>query len=160
MPIPDLDERGQLPPGRHEADAGEVHAALVEPFPTSRTRSAIFAYWQTHLDAVTDLVPVAYQWLAGSFCTDKPDPADADIVTVVDGEAFEALPRHRQMVLRALMAGHYTESFWRCDAYPVALYPPEHPGHSKSRIALERLEAYFGHDRDGRERGLVEVAGP
>lgn len=155
--IPGFDKRGNLPPGRHEASRDEVVAVLVDAFPTSRTRSAIAAYWQHHLEAVTDLVPVRLQLLGGSFATNKPDPADADVLTVLDGPAFDALPTHRQLLLRALMAGHYTESFWSCDVHPLAAYPEDHPGHSKYLIALERLEAYLGHDRDGVACGLVAV---
>ncbi len=155
--IPEFDDSGNLPPGRHQATADDIRAALVDAFPTSRTRSGIFAYWTHHREALAELVPVHFQWLGGSFTSNKPDPADADIVTVIDGEAFDALPEHRQLLVRALVAGHYTESFWNCDSYPLASYPEEHPGHSKFLIALERLEAYFSHDRDGDERGLVEV---
>jgi hypothetical protein len=157
MALPDFDEHGNLPPGRHEADDEAVRSALVDAFPSSRTRSGIDIYWQHHREALTDLVEVHFQWMAGSYVTDKLDPADADIVTVIDGPAFDDLPKHRQLMVRALMAGHYTESFWNCDAYPLAAYPEGHPGHSKYLIALERLEAYFAHDRDGRERGVVEV---
>ena len=158
MAIPKFDDNGNLPPGRHEASADDVHDALVARFPTSTTRSAIFRYWQDHRLALEEHVKVHCQWLAGSFASDKPDPADADVVTVLDGPAYDELPRHRQLIIKSLIAGHYTEDFWHCDAYPVLQYPEGLPDYNQYRIAVERMEDYFGHDRDGNECGFVEVA--
>jgi hypothetical protein len=157
--IPSFDDNGNLPPGRHKGSIDDVHKALVAAFPTSTTRGAIFRYWQDHRLALIDIVEVHCQWLAGSFASDKRDPADADVVTVLDGPAYDELPRHQQLIVKSLIAGHYTEDFWKCDAYPVLAYPDDHPGHTQYRIAAERWEDYFGHDRDGNECGFVEVAG-
>src|SRR5690606_13179134 len=96
--IPDFDQRGNLPPGRHRASAAEIRDSLVDAFPTSRTRSGIFAYWSHHRDALSELVPVHFQWIGGSFTSDKPDPADADIVSVIDGSAFDSLAPHQQLL--------------------------------------------------------------
>ena len=158
MPIPKFDDNGNLPPGRHTASVDQVYEALVARFPTSTTRGAIFRFWHDHRVALEEIVKVHSQWLGGSFASDKTDPADADVVTVLDGPAYDELPRHRQLVVKSLIAGHYTEDFWNCDAYPVLTYPDDHPGHSHFRIAAERWEDYFGHDRDGNDCGLVEVA--
>lgn len=159
MAIPEFDERGNLPPGRHEADLDEVRARFVVPFAQSASRSGIFEYWRHHRAALEELVPVDRQLLAGSFVSDKRDPADVDIITVIDGPAYDALPKHRQMLARMLIAGHYTEAMWLCDSHPVLSYPVDHPGHSRAVIGLERYLDYFGHDRDGSERGVVEVPG-
>lgn len=157
MGIPKFDKNGNLPPGRHKASVQEVRDALVGRFPTSTTRSAIFRYWHDHRLALEEQVEVHCQWLAGSFASDKEDPADADVVTVLDGPAYDKLPRHRQLIIKSLIAGHYTEDFWYCDAYPVLAYPEGETGFSQYRIAVERWEDYFGHDRDGNECGFVEV---
>ena len=159
MSIPAFDASGNLPDGFHRASVDDVRKALVLGFPGSRTRSAIFEYWQLHREALVELADVHHQWLAGSFTSDKPDPADVDVVTVLDGPSFDDLPRHRQLLVRMLIDGHYTEEFWHCDAYPVLAYPPEHAGHNKYLVARERWEVYFGQDRDGNPRGLVEVGG-
>lgn len=159
MTIPKFDDNGNLPPGRHTATAEEVGEALVERFPTSTTRSAIYRYWLDHREALRDLLPVQCQWLAGSFASDKENPADADVVTVFDGPAYDELPRHRQLIVQSLIAGHYTEDFWKCDAYPVVAYPDGEPGANQYQIAVERWEDYFGHDRDGNPCGFVVVEG-
>jgi hypothetical protein len=158
--IPDFDDNGNLPPGRHQASPEQVREVLAQRFPTSTTRSAIVRYWEDHRLALAETVTIHCQWLAGSFASDKENPADADVVTVIDGRAFDELPRHRQLVVRSLIAGHYTEDFWHCDAYPVLAYPDGTPGHTQFRIATQRWEDYFGHDRDGNPCGFVEVAAP
>jgi hypothetical protein len=85
MPIPDLDERGVLPPGVYECTLDEIqerfgsfqgtdqrvrlHAALVRYAAEARSTRIIRAL-------IVD----------GSFITSKPDPEDIDLVVVL-GEA-------------------------------------------------------------------------
>lgn len=157
MALPGFDAAGNLPPGRHEADVDEVARRLVGGHEDSSTRSGICAYWRTHRLAVADLVPLHEQWLAGSFTTEKTDPEDVDVVTVIDGPAFDELPTERQLVVRMLLAGHYTQAFWNCDVYPLLAYPRGHQAHQATRLCGARWEDYFGHDRDGNERGFVVV---
>src|SRR5690554_2523543 len=115
MPIPDYVD-GLLPAGRHRATPEEVHARLVEPFTDSTTRSAIVTFWEDRRAAITELVDVVAEWLDGSFTTDKRDPADIDLMTIIDGSSFDELPRHRRQVVASLVAGTTTEDFWSCDA--------------------------------------------
>lgn len=159
VPIPDFEPTGLLPAGRHAATAEEVEERFVDAFPDSPTRRAIYTFWRAHREAVADLVRVHGQWLDGSFTTDKSDPADMDLVTIIDGPAFDELPRHRQLMVRALVNGTDTESFWSCDAQPLVHYPRGHPGHSKFVIAAERMESYYAHTREGGEKGFLEVSG-
>jgi hypothetical protein len=158
MPVPAFGDGGLLPAGRHEATVEDVRAALVDAFEGSSTRAAIFSYWRDLREALGELVPVHAQWLDGSFTTDKPDPADLDLVTVVDGPAFDALPRHRRLLVASLIEGTYTEQFWSCDSNPLARYPEGDLGHHASVVVARRWESYFGHTRDGAEKGFVEVA--
>lgn len=155
--VPDFNDNGNLPAGRHSASIEEVHAALVAPFPLSRTRSGIFEWWRHHREALLEHAQLRAQWLGGSFTSEKTDPNDVDMVVVLDGPAFDELPRHRQLVVRMLIAGNYTEDFWMCDVWPVLTYPEEHPGHHASTIAVRQWERHFGRDRDGNARGFVEV---
>ncbi|HVL99006.1 MAG TPA: hypothetical protein VM324_06925 [Egibacteraceae bacterium] len=157
MGIPDFDDAGNLPPGRHESTEDEIAERLVGAFSTSTTRTAIFQYWRQHRRALDELVEVRCQWLDGSFVSAKTDPADVDIVTVVEGSSFDEMPPHRRLLVTSLIGGHYTEDFWQCDAYPVVAYPRGHLGHPKFRIACERWEDYFGHDRDGSPKGFLVV---
>jgi hypothetical protein len=159
VPIPPFADGGHLPPGRHPATVEDVRADLVQAFPESTTRAAIFAFFQARRAAVSELVDVVAEWLDGSFTSDKRDPADADLVTIVDGPAFDALPRHRQQVVASLVAGTTTEEVWACDAAVVVRYPPDDLAHNRSVVAAGCWAAYHGHDRDGRPTGIVELRG-
>lgn len=157
MAIPEFGDGGLLPAGRHEATVDEVRSALVEAFEESSTRAAIFSYWLDLREALAELVPVRSQWLDGSFTTDKLDPADLDLVSVIDGPAFDELPRHRRLLVASMIEGTYTEQFWSCDSNPLLRYPEGDLGHHASVVVAGRWESYFGHTRDGAEKGFLEV---
>lgn len=70
-------EDGLLPPGRH-ATVDEVCEALVTGLPSSTTQAAIFSFCQDRRTA-------GGEWLDGSFATDKRDPADVDLITIIGG---------------------------------------------------------------------------
>lgn len=159
MTIPAFDDAGNLPEGPHDATIDDIMTQLVEPFERSPTRRMIFEWWRHHRAGLLDLVEVTEQWLGGSFASAKTDPNDLDLVTVLDGPAFDELARHRQLLVRPLVAGNYTEAIWRCDAYPVFAYPEGHPGRDAYRAAFHRWQQHFGHDRDGRPRGFVRISG-
>lgn len=157
MSLPPFDDDGVLPQGGHAATPEELYTRFVVDFPSSATRFSIHDFWQRHREALQDLLPVHGQWIDGSFASDKTDPADADIVSFIDGPAFDALPRHRQLLVRQLLLGTHTEALWRCDSHPVVVYPDDHPGHRHSELAMRWWRRYFGSRRDGSPKGWVEV---
>jgi hypothetical protein len=159
MAIPAFDDNGNLPEGPHDATPEEIRETLVDAFDGSLTRRMIFEWWRHHRAAVLEVIGISEQWLGGSFASDKPDPNDLDLVMVIDGPTFDNLPRHRQLLIRPLVAGNYTEEIWRCDTYPVFAYPEGHPARDAYRVAFRRWTEHFGHDRDGNPRGFVRVAG-
>ena len=155
--IPKFNDEGNLPEGLHEAGPEDVRDALVTPFARSRTRHAIVEWWSDLREALAEFGILRAHWLAGSFVTGKRDPADLDLITVLDGAGFDALPRHRRLLVRSLVAGHATEELWRCDNYPVLDYPVDDPAHAPTIAATEMWEYHFGHDRSGEPRGFVVV---
>lgn len=157
MTIPAFDDAGNLPEGPHDATPDEIREHFVDAVAGSLTRRMIFEWWSHHRAALLEIVQVGEQWLGGSFVSAKPDPNDIDLVTVVDGPAYDELPRHRQLLIRPLIAGNYTEQIWRCDAYPVFSYPDGHPGRDAYKVAFDFWQEHFGHDREGRSRGFVRV---
>ena len=157
MPVPSFGPGGLLPEGGHRATLTEVKAALVDDFTRSATRTAIFTWFTQYRRNLRELVKVRRTWLDGSFTTDKVDPADVDVVAEIDGASFDALPHHRQLLVRSLIEGTYTEEFWQCDSQPLVWYPKGHPGHSKYQLTAERWRHYYGWTRDGKPKGWVEI---
>jgi len=146
-----------LAPGLHSANVDDVEATLVNGFPGSTTRRDIFDHWKLHRETVSSLVTLGVTWLDGSYVTTKDDPSDADIVVHLDGAEVDALSPADELALLALVAGPVTKAAWRCDSYPLVEYPVSHP----LRALYEQYRAYwedwFGHDRSGQVKGIVEV---
>lgn len=157
MALPEMDDNGNLPPGRHEASVEEVQAALVDPFEASHSRRAIFDWWSELRDALAELGAYQAHWLAGSFVTDKLQPNDLDLVTVLDGPTYDGLPRHRRKLIQAMVAGNVTEQLWRCDNYPLLEYPEGSEGYAPAQATATLWGEHFGTDRDGNARGFVVV---
>ncbi len=157
MAVPAFDDNGNLPPGRHDATIEDVRSALVDPFVASNTRRAIFDWW-THLrEALHELGGFEANWLAGSFVTDKDQPNDLDLITLLDGPTFDDMPPYRRQLVRGIVAGHVTEELWRCDNYPLLRYPDGDAGQVPARAVARMWAQHFGTDRDGNERGFVVV---
>lgn len=157
MGLPDFTTDGALPPGIHTASVEQVHDRFVTAFEDSAARRDIFEWWVEHRRALEELVEVPAQWLCGSFVTDKHAPNDLDVITILDGPSFDDLPKHRRLLVAMLVRGNYTEQLWRVDAWPSFDYPEGHPGREVAHQATDWLRHHFGTDRDGNERGLVEV---
>lgn len=157
MDLPDFTDDGVLPPGVHAADVEQVRERFVTRFDDSAARRDIFEWWVQHRQALLELVDVPAQWLCGSFVTDKHAPNDLDVITILDGPSFDALPKHRRLLVAMLVRGNYTEQLWRVDAWPTFSYPADHPGREVAIQATDWLQGHFGTDREGLERGLVEV---
>jgi hypothetical protein len=151
-------EGDRLPAGRHVATIGEIEAFFVDAFPTSTRRRPLFESFKVMRVAITRVVPIREQWLNGSFVTDKLEPADIDVVTIVEGSEFDALDGSAQMLLKGLVHAKVTQYMHGCDSYLMAHYPAA----SSHRSTYDHAEAYwdgwFGvHRVDGRPKGYVQV---
>lgn len=147
----------RLPPGLHRATLAEIRGALVEAFPGSKTRRPIFDSWTLLRQAIRRIIEPEREWVDGSYVTRKQNPGDVDLVTHLNGLDLEALCPVDQTLLRGLIAGHASRDLHRCDSFPLVVYPEGHPAHAAYQEALGHWERWFGHDRDGSPRGIVEV---
>jgi hypothetical protein len=143
--IPSHMPSGLLPVGRHLVVIDDVKTSLVDPFPTSPTRTGIFEWWVSHREALCLVSPVVEQWLDGSFVSTKLDPADIDVVTVLDGPDFDALPLFQQRLTQSLVNGPHTRDFWHCDSYAILRYPAGHPGHADYLARHDYWDDTWGH---------------
>jgi Family of unknown function (DUF6932) len=157
MAKPQLQSNGLLSPGIHPCNEAEMEAALVTDFPTSKSRSALFDWWGLHRQALSEILPPQKQWIDGSFVTNKVDPGDIDVATFLSGPAFDQLPRHQQVMLRALTLGKYTRELWRMDSYQVVEYPVGHPNRALYEKTRDYWESLFGQTRQGQPKGFLEV---
>lgn len=157
MPIPSFETSGLLPPGVHDATPEEIEDALVAPF-LSDVRRRIYNGWSMHREALQSICPFVEQYLDGSFVTHKEEPGDVDILTVIDIVAFEALPPPQRMLVGSLVNGHHTRDFWGCDSFVAVNFDPADVRFAQAYKARNEWLRFFGHTRDGVEKGLVRVS--
>jgi hypothetical protein len=79
MPLPPFELSGDLPEGLHQAEMSEFFARFDRGTPQ---RQRMAARLRQAFDLVRPLGIVSRVIIWGSFITDKPDPADADILWV------------------------------------------------------------------------------
>ena len=75
-------------PGRYGATQEEIEAFFVNDaqFANSSTRSAIWTEWKIATEFLSNFIPIACVWLAGSFASLKLDPSDIDCLYWIKAE--------------------------------------------------------------------------
>lgn len=99
-----FDQNGHLFPYEVIETTLEVFEdVFVKSFPTSSTRSVIFAEYLTYLNRLQQIIGKEfYQWIDGSFTTQKLNPRDIDIVTFIEASLFDANePLLRDLIIYA-----------------------------------------------------------
>jgi hypothetical protein len=168
LTIPRLQSDGFLPPGKHRASVNDVREHFVDAFPTSETRGHVFELWRRQTAAVIEIMPIITHWIGGSFTTAKVNPADIDIVMLLNGIDFDALSGgEREKLLNAWRTpgSAIDPSYPRpndYDRYLVFMYPANHRFESLSEHIARFWERRWGctrPDKDGlvHRRGFVEV---
>lgn len=138
----------------------EIEELLVDGFPNSQNRRPLFDSWRNVLTAIQRVVAIDAHWLDGSFATTKPEPADIDVVTHFDGEALETLDPVDATLLRGLVGDKASQALHGCDSYVIAVYPEGHAARPAYEAALSYWDGMFGHGRDGKPKGYVDVVLP
>ncbi len=150
---------GLLPPGRHVVTTDQLRTVFVDGFPDSATRRRLFARWERHREALASVLPVDRQWIDGSFVTGTESPRDIDVVTFLDGPAFDLLSPGLQDMVASLVSGKRTKAIWTIDSYPVFRYPDDDPRSSDARTAADEWDWLWSRVRgdDSGVKGYLEV---
>ena len=154
-----LGTNGLLVPGRHKVTAADFKATFVDAFPNSATRAPLHQRWLRHRAAILSHVPVVSQWIDGSFVTDKENPGDIDLVTVMQASDFDALSSVAQSLLDSLLHGKATKAAWGMDSYAVFLVPVGHAAETAVQKAAERWHHEWSRVRGqpSATKGYLEV---
>lgn len=154
-----LEASGWLPTGRHVVTAQEFRTHFVDAFPGSATRERLFRRWEKHLEALTSVITVEAQWIDGSFVTDKLDPGDIDLASIVDGPTYDALAPGLRHMAEGLLSGKATKAVWGMDSYLVLNYPDGHPAKPQADAMAEEVHLFWQSHRehDGIVKGYLEV---
>lgn len=89
-----LEHSGCLPPGRYMTHVSEIDNTLVSPFAAmSLTRASIFKEWRDRALEIDAVVDIYEEWVGGSLTTDKTDPSDLDVATIISATDFATLDK-------------------------------------------------------------------
>ena len=130
-----------LAPGIQTFDAAQLKALFVDEFPSSVTRTALHGQLTTLLQELRNLGLTGECLFDGSFTTQKEDPADIDVVVVIDPAQLNALGAPEQQMLQAtLLNNAFMKGTRSLDVY----YCP-----STDQNMLSYWRGWFGFTRDG-----------
>ena len=138
--IPPFDDRGNLPPGMHEADWDE----LEEMFGGSARRAQLLSGLREALFALRS-AGCRTAYLDGSFVTAKEEPGDFDACWDIEGVDADLLDpilldlAHPRAAQKGRFGGE--------------LFPAQAPADSSGALFLD----FFQHDRDGNAKGIVKI---
>jgi hypothetical protein len=140
---PDFNDKGDLPPGIHQATLAEV----IDHFGKDTPQRRIIARRLEHIYTLAVRTGHLARFIIfGSFVTAKPDPGDIDIFLLME-DSFDAgqLSGETALIFDHLAAQNYEGAsiFW-----------------IRRLAALEGAQAtveYWQLKRDGTKRGIVEV---
>lgn len=137
-----------FPPGLHDVVEQEHDNHFLGAFAESRTRPMLVAGLRSFLAALRR-VGVAFEiWLDGSFCTEKIDPNDVDLVVFADESELNRLDPNVQRYLAGLLDRTTTRRQFGCDV----LFAPAGDMDIRSY-----WRGWYGFDRLERPKGMVKL---
>jgi len=145
MPLPTLDETGDLPVGVHPASLGDVLSRFGSG---TAQRTVVGMRLERVYRAAVSTGQLKRFIIFGSFLSSKPDPNDVDVFLMMQDtfNLHQVAGEARLVFEHAAAQSHFGASvFW---LRPAAAFPDE-----AQSVADWQLK------RDGTRRGIVEVTG-
>ena len=150
----EFDKNGNLYPySIIETDLETFKKIFVSYFPFSSTRKRLFENYLIYLGNLKETVNTGfYQWIDGSFVTNKEDPKDIDFVTFLD---FGLYREHEKAISKLLSLRYDTKN--GTDGYFVETFPDTHKGYNN--FQMDRIEWLhtFGTSRINQNKGIIQI---
>ena len=89
-----------------------------------------------------------FQFVDGSFVTQKQYPKDIDIVTFMDADFFNK---------NAVKLLNLRDNFEKIDCFFVPNHSPEHPHYFVTQFGLFEWEQLFNTDREYHPKGIIKI---
>jgi hypothetical protein len=106
------------------------------------------------LQKLVDSGIAGHLWIDGSFVTSKFNPRDVDIVLCIASDLYDNCTVEQRALLDWLES-EALRSGYQCDAYISIEWPVAHPLHSEGVAARNYWSNFFGHTRQGHEKGIA-----
>lgn len=141
------------PPGLLPMNFMDFEDVFVSNYPHSVTRASIFQGYKAYIaDMQAQITPQFNQWVNGSFTTTKVDPNDIDIVNVIDVATIAA-----SSVFPFTTKGG-SKANYDVDGYYIPVYHVSDPRYSLTKQSVEYWLKWFGTDRSGNPKALIELS--
>lgn len=114
-----------LAPGRHLMTLEEIEAICVRRFAgqaRSRREKLFYGLEELTQELLRVRLPCTL-FVDGSFLTEKPDPADVDVLLNIDDDVLKNLIPEQRTLIDALNLEHYIAFV---DSHAVVTYPRDH----------------------------------
>ncbi len=152
-----FDKNGNIVPYEiHPVSISELEVEIVKPFFKSRTRKKIV---EGHGNYILEIFQILennfFQWLDGSFVTQKLDPNDIDVINFVH---FSDLTNEKANSLRKFLThmGNPKDEF-KVDGYLVPVYEPTDPRFLITQAKYNEWRVFFGKDRNNNPKGILQL---
>ena len=124
----------------------DLAARFVDSFAASNTRRPLLAGLKSFLGALRGAGVAFEVWLDGSFCTEKLDPNDVDLVVFADPAELNKLDLAKQTYLSAILDRTNARRQFGCDV----LFAP-----SNNLDLRSYWRGWYGFDRREQPKGIV-----
>ena len=133
--------------------AGELWHICVDGFPLSSTRQVIFRHLLQVVSHFTDNGIGGDLLIDGSFVTTKINPRDVDLVLCVSSDFYDSCSIKQQGIFD-WFESEALRTDYRCDGYISVNWPVSHPLHAEGIETRNYWLTFFGHTREGHEKGI------
>ena len=152
-----FDKHGNIVPYElHPVSIAELEEEFVQPFTKSSTRKNIV---EGHSNYVIEIFQILehnfFQWLDGSFVTQKLDPNDIDVINFVH---YSELTNDKVNSLRRFLThvGNPKDEF-KVDGFLVPVYESTDPRFAITQAKYNEWRIFFGKDRNNNPKGMLQL---
>ena len=135
-------------PGFHEVSEAELDNHFLGAFSSSSTRPALLAGLRSFLACLKNVGIEFEIWLDGSFCTEKPDPNDVDLVIFAEHQKLNSLDVAKQRYLNTLLDRTTSKISFGCDVLFCV---------SEDINRRSYWRGWYGYDRDENPKGIAKL---
>jgi hypothetical protein len=143
-----MEHKPLFDPGMHDVAETDLDNHFLRAFAASQTRPTLIAGLRVFIASLRR-VGIAFEiWLDGSFCTNKTNPNDIDLVVFADENHLNALDPVKQKYLNGLLDRASARAQFGCDV----LFCPAGDFNMRSY-----WRGWYGFDRNENPKGIVKL---
>ena len=149
-----FDQFGNLAPYEVQTiDLNTFEAFFVVAFAQSESRRRLFDNYLKYVQELQSFAPTGfYQWIDGSFITNKLNPRDIDFVTFLDWQDY----RKNDTAISELRKRRFDKSSGM-DGYFVEVFPALHKDFSNFQITRVEWLHLFATSRTSKSKGIIQL---